>query len=293
MYQENIVQPSLKLQRAFLQGEEVIFEENNSFYKAIEDGFFLLEIPGHINLTPGIKLAESFYQDSNDHDPYKNFKRSSDIYFDREHFQTEHILLDQHKRAELFPRELKKMCDQMNEVGIKILKNVCLFLGLPKEDLTKVMCGTLENKGTHWFACSHYRSERDLPGCAAHKDTGFVTVLYVEQTGLEAFIDKCWQPIEPRKGYFIINFGASLEILTANIKPSVRAILHRVRKINSLGSKKDRFSFASFLNPSPHLDLYQYSKNHVPQKYMPVKSFLDDFNKKTWNDRHDDFGIRT
>ena len=288
---EYLVQ-SKALQKAFIVNNDICFEKSNGFEKAIKDGFFLLKIPEYITLEPGIKLGESFYKEQQEvFNPYLGFKNKENIYFDREHFQTEHILLDQHNREEIFPSELNELCNQMNQVGIAILQYIFKRLEIPEDVWFQVTGGAIENYGTHWFACSHYRTHLQLPGCATHKDTGFVTVLYIDKTGLQAHIEKKWVNIGPIKGYFVINFGASLEILTQNLKYPIKAILHRVKEIKFQDGVKDRYSFAAFLNPPSHLDLYQYDKDKILKVYMPVQQFLDEFNTTVWNDKHEKFGI--
>ena len=278
----------MKLQTSYFRGQELIFTGDPK--KSFRDGFFLLKIPDHIDLYPGIQFSKSFYKNEDHGNPYSGFKKFREVYFDREHFQTEHILIDGEMRKKLFPSPLIKLCDQMNNIGINILKNLCKILELPEKTIDKATANTLKNKGVHWFASSHYRSDRDLPGCAAHKDTGYVTVLYIDQEGLEAYINERWMPINPKKGYFIINFGASLELLTEQLSTPIHAIYHRVKKIPKTG-KEDRYSFASFLNPASNLDLYKYSSNKDLIRHGSVKKFLEEFNKMTWKDDHDGFGI--
>jgi isopenicillin N synthase-like dioxygenase len=280
------------LQSAFITNNDLHFEQGNKFEQAIRDGFFLLQIPEYIDLKPGIKLGETFYKEQQSvFNPYSGFKHKENIYFDREHFQTEHVLLDQNSRKKVFPSELNALCNQMNQIGITILEYILRKLEIPEGMWPQITGGAIENKGTHWFACSHYRTYLSLPGCATHKDTGFVTVLYIDQSGLQAYIDDTWVDIEPVPNYFVINFGASLEILTQNLKYPVKAILHRVKEIKSQVGIKDRYSFAAFLNPPTNLDLYQYDENKRLQIYMPVQQFLDEFNKNVWNDKHEKFGI--
>lgn len=279
------------LQKAFIKNNDLYFEQTQGFETAIKDGFFLLEIPKYINLEPGIKLGESFYKEQQEIlNPYCGFKNKENIYFDREHFQTEHILLD-HNNQNIFPAELNELCSQMNQIGITILQYIFEKLEIPEEVWFQVTGGAIKNKGTHWFACSHYRTHLPLPGCPTHKDTGFITVLYIDQDGLQAHIEDTWVNITPLQGYFVINFGASLEILTQNLKYPIKAILHRVQQIKIMRDQKDRYSFAAFLNAPSDLNLYQYDKNKNLQIYMPVQKFLDEFNKTVWNDKHEKFGI--
>lgn len=286
-------QDSLKLQKAFIDQGQCVFESPHCWKEVFQHGFFLLKIPDYIDITPGIKLGSSFYKDTRNSSDvsYFGFKAKEGIYFDREHFQTEHILLDQKSQAEFFPKELNILCAQMHDIGVMVLKWVLSTIGLPDTYWEHATCGSIDNKGVNWFACSHYRSELARQGCAAHQDTGYITVLYVDQPGLQALVKEKWLDVDPENGYFIINFGASLEILTQHTHNPVKSILHRVKRMEKSGSS-DRFSFAAFLNPPSHLFLQQYWPNGSLTDYMLVEKFLDNFNKEVWKDRHEKFGIK-
>lgn len=120
------------LQKAYISDKGIFFEQKDGFENAIKDGFFLLKIPEYIKLSPAIRLAESFYKESNKNNSYTGFKDKENIYFDRENFQTEHILLDQNHRRKFFPKELNKLCDMMDSVGAVILEYVFRYLKLSK-----------------------------------------------------------------------------------------------------------------------------------------------------------------
>jgi len=298
----------LQLERARIDDEALVFAGSAGLAKALGDGCFFLEIPGDLDLTPGITLARQFYlpqdaQDAQDAqaaqdggDPatraYRGFRERAGIYFDRAHFQTEHVLIDRAGRARHFAPELIAMCERMNELALFVLRRVLAALGIPIETWDLITGGAVNNHGTHWFASSHYRTELDLLGCAPHKDTGFVTVLYIEDEGLETWCDGDWTSIDPLPGHLVINFGGALEILTRHMRTPVRAIFHRVRQIPRVLGRPDRFSFAAFANPPAVGMLYTCNGDGAAKPYMTVEEFLVEFNKTTWNDRHDDFGIK-
>lgn len=281
------------LARSKIVEKQLIFDSNSYFDKALQDGFFLLEIPKDINLIPGINLCYNFYKKKcGDHnDEYKGFKEYDSLYFDREHFQTEHILADTNARDKYFPKDVKVLANKMNLLAILVLKNVLEYVGIPKKDWALITGACIENKGTHWFACSHYRSEINKQGCAEHQDTGFVTILYIDQSGLEAKISNQWQNIPPILGYFIVNFGRSFEILTEKLTKPVRSISHRVSKIEKSSDKPDRISMAAFTNIPSELSLYQYTSKNKLVTYQSMQEFLTEFNKTTWNDEHKKFGL--
>ena len=292
MQNDNKVVEDHSLQTCEITNGKLSFHKNDGFKKALQDGFFRLKIPREIDLKPGIEFSKSFYKKSDNHDSkYFNFRDKNEIYFDREHFQTEHVLVEKSMRSKFFADDLNAMCNDINSLGIFILKEVFREIGIPEKDWDTVTGGAINNKGNHWFASSHYRPEIDRQGCATHKDTGFITVLYNEQDGLEVKIQNKWKKVSPKKGYFIINFGASLEFLAEEIGYSTRAILHRVAKTVRSIDGDDRFSFACFLNPPADCYLYKYDSRFNLSKEIKVEKFLEEFNKKTWNDKYEEFGI--
>ena len=285
----------IHFERAALRDGALVFTTPGGLDKALGEGGFFLEIPHDLDLAPAIRLSREFYRErgaDSESNTYRGFRGREGVYFDREHFQTEHVLVDRPARVTNFPPALVATCDAMNDVALALLRNVLTHLRIPSELWHKVTGGAVDNRGTHWFASSHYRPERDQMGCAPHKDTGFMTVLYIDQEGLEASLGGEWVSIDPVPGHLVINFGASLEILTRLTSCPVRAILHRVRQTSTDPSREERFSFAAFVNPPATGWLYECHHDQTAKPYQSVEQFLAEFNAKTWNDRHDDFGIK-
>ena len=288
---------SITLQRAQVVADKLVFETLGDLVRALRDGCFLLAIPPGLDVSPGIKLCREFYQPAMFSDTqscsYRGFReREKDgIYFDREHFQTEHILLDRPSRTKYFPSDLIAMCDAMSDLSLLVLRCVLTELNVDELLWSRITGGATDGQGTHWFAASHYRPEREQIGCAPHKDTGFVTVLYIEQPGLEAWVEGAWASIDPVPGYFVVNFGGAFELLTEHLNCSVKAILHQVRRCELSLDREDRFSFAAFANPPSSGFLYQVHENGCAVEVQSVEEFLRDFNQVTWKDRHSDFGI--
>ena len=54
---------------------------------------------------------------------------------------------------------------------------------------------------------------------------------------------------------------------------------------------EERFSFAAFVNPPAVGDLYQIDHDGRPRAVLSAEQFLREFNRETWNDSYDDFGI--
>ncbi|WP_441249584.1 2OG-Fe(II) oxygenase family protein [Kitasatospora sp. McL0602] len=286
---------SMALQRAQLAGAELSFETAGGLAQALADGCLLLAIPEDLDLTPGIRLCREFHRPAapagTEHAAYRGFRGREGVYFDRENFQTEHLLLDGPGRLRHLPPEVSRLCERMDGLGQLVLRAALAGLGVSRVLWPQLTGGAVDGGGTHWFAASHYRTERPLLGCAPHQDTGFVTVLYIEQDGLEARVGDAWVPIDPVPGYFVVNFGGAFEILGQSLTPRVRAILHRVRQCEPTVGQEDRFSFAAFLNPPAHGRLHRVGPDGAVEELQTVEEFLREFNRATWDDAYGDFGI--
>ena len=282
---------------AKITGENLSFT-SDSLHKAIDDGCFALEIPGDLDVAPGIRLANEFYLDrtdslSSEAAAYRGFRSRHGIYFDRDHYQTEHILIDGRRRRVEFPVLVNTMCERMDAIGRMILRTILSATPIPPSLWHQSTDQCSADGGVQWFAVSHYRPGIFAPGAPEHKDTGFVTVLFYEQPGLEAFISTDWYDVPPVPGHFLVNFGGALEALTARLPVCVRAVLHRVRQCGpSTATKGDRFSFAAFLNPAATGEAFQVSHDGCDLISLgSVEALLRDFNRATWRDNYANFGL--
>ena len=283
--------------RASIEDGRLVFAEAGAITSALRNGCFALRIPDGLDLSAGLRLAREFYRDAEGAEDeeaaaYRGLRANGDIYFDRDHFQTEHLLADQTQRKDLLPAAVNEMCEAMTGLGRIILREILAHAGVSRSLWDEVTDGAVSGGGVQWLAVSHYRPERDLPGAPAHKDTGFVTVLFCDQPGLEALIDGEWLAIDPVPGHFLINFGGSLEILTRRLPDRTAAVLHGVRQCSPTAGREDRFSFAAFLNPSASCDLFELSADgQTATAVVSVEAFLRNFNEETWKDGYADFGI--
>lgn len=291
-----MILPTFVPERAQLNEKKLQFSSAMAKESALRNGCFALHIPRHIDLKPGKKLAAEFYQDPGetlgDTQRYRGYRDQTALYFDREHFQTEHILTDHVQRQSLLPVAVNMMCDDLHALATLILRDVLRETGIAPALWPHVTHSATQGGGVKWFAVSHYRTERHQPGAPAHKDTGFVTVLFCNQPGLEVFVNNQWMAVEPIADHFLINFGGALEALTLHLPTPVNAVLHRVRQCQPHSSGQDRYSFAVFLNPPASGELFQSSADgKTARPLMSVETFLKQFNEATWQDSYVDFGI--
>ncbi|WP_201022437.1 2OG-Fe(II) oxygenase family protein [Pseudomonas aeruginosa] len=128
------------------------------------------------------------------------------------------------------------------------------------------------NQALQYCIFNHFRADSAHPvGLTAHKDSGFTTLLYTTEPGLESLENGSWIPFDPMPGHFTLVLGHSFELLTEKSATPVQASYHRVRRMEPQERKADRFTFGSYIGPRWDQDLYQISGETV----KPVQSFLE------------------
>lgn len=260
--------------KATIKRKKLIFEETNGFDRALAEGFFFVRIPCGLDLASAKKFALNFYKPKNAGDSSENIFRgysggpnalfSSELfqngYIDRENNQAESLYLRPQDLAK-FPKKLVVISKVMNIYSRIVLTNFLQHIKIPENIWTEATAGCLDQDNFVW-GFNHYRTEKEKAGTVAHKDSGWVTVLYSEEPGLNAFINDRWVPIHPVPGYFTVNFGALLDVLTKDCKPTAaHASLHRVdQQIKKDVNQADRFSVGLFLQPLNELTkVYTYN----------------------------------
>lgn len=267
------------------------------FYQSLKDGFFFLEMPKEIDLTPGDNFASNFYKDKNGNnlDDYRGFKiytpdklAKHEGYYCREVDQTEQFFLEKRFWNDIYPLSLITLAKRLKDLSILILRDILYELDIPNDLWEKATGGCINNNGMYHLTFNHFRPEKEARGLNIHKDSGWITVLRSLEPGLEAYINNRWIPITPKPGYFIINFGCAFEILTKNIKYTVNAITHKVVRQTKSSNKKDRFSYALFADSSLDEEvsegLYEYSYEKGLVLKMNFKTFLDNILKDTYQE---------
>ncbi len=254
---------------------------NDAYRTAIRDGFFEVEIPA--SLKPHIEVLDLFVQefykdktnDGSSLDVYRGFNQA----FNRDHPEydpspVEGYMLDNEKPKaivqdkkrenqverfslaktptgnhwEHYPHDVQVALQEMNTVGVKILQFVLGKLGLPEALYGLATGGAAVDNGDHFGLFNHFDPAVDVRGLKAHADWSNVTVLRSSQPGLSAYIDGKWQDIRPSSdNHFIINFGTTLELLTAKLPPDerIKACVHQVFQ-----QTVERTSYPVFLDHS-------------------------------------------
>ncbi|NHB63287.1 hypothetical protein C5472_19870 [Photorhabdus sp. RW14-46] len=281
---------SANMVRSRLEGDKLVFTDEDDFDRAIRHGFFLLEVPPHIDFEYGDRLAYHFFEPVTEGDlrPYTGFKSCTfsngfEGYFDRKHDQWENLYIER-AHWNLIPTEVATLGHHMAHMGTCILRSVLNHVGIPRSDWELVTGGLSEGRGHQMLGFNHYRSDKATRGSKFHRDIGWITILRATERGLLAYIDDELLAIDPVPGHLIINFGSSIEVLTENLTKNVRANIHGVVRTERNG-QRDRMSYAMFLDNSLAGDLYKYGPKG-PIKVQSVKEFAVQEISRSYDDNN-------
>ncbi|PHQ48395.1 hypothetical protein BLA24_33495 [Streptomyces cinnamoneus] len=241
------VQGDAHLERARIQGDRLEFAGSRARETALADGVFLLEIPADIDVAAGDAFSRQFHLGP-DSPPYGRFRDLGS-----EHFgdpllgfhqrvnQIEQFLLERRFWASDYPPEIARLGEQLTRLSQKVLCAVLSHVGVPERDRRRATGGCSRAAGSYHLTFNHYRPEHRDVGLSSHKDDGFLTILRTTTPGLEVNRKDRWERVPVDPDCFVINFGLSMEILTAPTKAPVAAIMHRVARQGG-----DRSSFGHF-----------------------------------------------
>lgn len=277
---------------AYIEQGKLLFEDDRSFNRALSEGFFFLRMPTGLDMSLAKKMSLNFYkpreENSNGSDNIykgytdtKNSMISSNLfhkgYADRENNQVESLYLTPDDLKKI-PEELANIAHEMNACSAVVLKNILQRLNIPEVLWPEATGGCLE-KGDFLWGFNHYRSEIEKYGAVAHKDSGWVTIVYSESKGLKAHINNTWVPINPIPGYFIVNFGSLLDVFSKDCKPQPAvASLHMVDQQYKQPGQEDRFSIVLYLQSNQkHENIYTYDP--VEKKLNILTTYQKFFDK--------------
>lgn len=266
-----------KFPKAEVKNGKLKFEHSDGFDLAIKEGIFYIKVPEYSDIREGYKYCCNFYKDKDGtlDEQYMGFKNvmfeDSVFGYTQKHDQIEQIQLELSLWNKHFPSELIKLLHQMNEIGTIVIYEIFRHVGIAEAEWEQ-LTGMASMNALQYCIFNHFRSEQPLSntGCRPHKDSGFVTVLYMEESGQEIYIDETWLPVAAIPGYYTINIGESFEILTANLKTYVKAAYHRAVK-----KKHDRHTFGTYIGPRVDINVYQYNTNKQIEFYRPYVKIMD------------------
>jgi len=219
--------------------------------QAARDGFFYVQIPTKAQdlIAHGLDFANNFYKDT-------HFTSLVDLpkftgYRKHEHSQVEGFYCEREFWHELYPAEVAQLADCFNNLSLDLFRKIVPLVldQLPVEKYNQATGGLYNDRGMYHFEFKHYRTEQAEIGINPHQDTGYITLLFIDKKGLYVKINDIWQPVPPKPGYLIVNFGGTFEILV-NDKNKLQASWHFVERITPEKHGGDRINFALFSNNS-------------------------------------------
>ena len=251
----------------------------NKLAKAAQQGFFYVEMPKKIkNLIPAaVDFANTFYHD----ETLKKLNLPGfgfSGYHDLEHTQVEYFTAEREFWNITYPKAIQKLAKYTNDLSLHILRTVVPLVipQLSPNQLNHATGDLLNGGGLYHLSFNHYQPAKKEIGLNSHRDFGYVTLLFINKKGLYAKINDKWKRIEPKPGYFVINFGRVFEILV-NDPNKLNAAWHFVETIKEETHNGDRISFGLFSDNDLNIPVQRVSPDGTIEVVYPsYKQFIDD-----------------
>lgn len=219
----------------------------SAFSRALTEGIFFLQIPDWVSVNVGEDCAQNFFRGPS-HPPYGALRDLTSSQFDdpllgfhERTNQIEQFLLERRFWESSYPSPVAALGEELTMVSRQVIRSILEYVGIPEQDWERATGGCSEAEGSYHLTFNHYRPTVDEIGLSSHKDDGFVTLLRATDPGLEINRQNQWESLEPLPGYFIVNFGLSMQLLTSRCATPVAAIMHRVTR-----QRHDRTTFGHF-----------------------------------------------
>lgn len=273
---------TMNLPRSAILDHRLTFERPDDAALALKLGAFLVAIPDGLDMSPGLRLCRNFFKppqypgDRYGGHTAAEHEDSKLGYADRPD-QVEQLQLESAHWDKYLPDEVTDLLRQMEAVTLCTLHGVLEAAGVPPGDWDTITGGASNGNGWCHSTVNHYRSH--LPGrigIVEHTDSGFITVLYTDQPGLEILHAGEWQSVEVQSEYFIVNLGDCLEILTRNSPQPITAVIHRVPESPSNREHGDRSSFTVFIGPRYDMVIYTYNSDGALKQHQGFRDFSVD-----------------
>lgn len=236
------------LERAHMEENALVFDSPRAQRKAFEAGVFLLKIPDGLQVHAGDDFADQFYRGRCSSYLYGRYReitaeQFSDalLGFHQRTNQIEQFLLERRFWSRYYPAPIAALGEQMTELSRQLLGCVLKHTDIPASEWRKATGSCSHGEGAYHLTFNHYRAAMKDVGLNSHKDDGFLTILRTTKPGLEVNRKDRWEKVPVDAGYFVINFGLSMELLTSKCASPVAAIMHRVAH-----QSVDRTSFGHF-----------------------------------------------
>ena len=277
-----------EFERARIEHGSLVFETPAGQGRALDDGIFLLRMPPGLDVTAGDGFAAQFFLGPGV-PPYGRFRELGPeefgdplLGFHRRTNQIEQFLLERRFWDRYYPAEIAHLGGQLVQLSQQILASVLAYVGIPSALAAQATGGCTEARGSYHLTFNHYRPDHEGCGLSSHKDDGFLTILRTTAPGLEVNRRSQWERVPVYRELLVINFGLSMEILTAQCDRPVAAIMHRVSH-----QDLDRSSFGHFTSSCclPGFDegIYRYRAGVGLERVCASRELIDNNDYEIYN----------
>lgn len=164
------------------------------------------------------------------------------------------------------PQEVVKLGDDLVDLSRKVIQATLRAFNVPEHLWESATGGSIKEKHSSTFTFNRYVSAKEGNGLPAHKDSGLVTVAFINESGIEGRIcnEKDWSAISPRGQSLLIKFGQNFEMMFA--KDPNRPLLSMENRVAHLD--KDQVSFCLYFDQDQESHIHQI----IDDRCEPVPS---------------------
>lgn len=245
--------------------------------EVVKDGIFYLEMPHECKVHVDDAL-EFCYRFPNDEKIKEYTDGKFGGYHNREYDQIESFYVEKRDWGKVLPTSLQQLAFKMAHLTKILLQTTLVNSAIPKELWSEGTGLLTDDGGQNHFSFNHYRCEKEAMGIKPHQDFGFVTILFVEKAGLEAYYKGQWEEVPPLKDHFVVILGRAFEILV-NDQNKVSGAFHRVSQL-----LEERASFAISCDNDENRAVKRYLKesNQLETVYESYHDYLAERFKQTY-----------
>src|SRR5690606_5055333 len=171
---ETIYDMEVPLQKAYINGNKLEFENSNSLEMALTDGIFMLRIPRKLNLSQADLFANSFYKSPSEAEFGKYSIITSDSFndpllgFHKRIDQIEQFLLERRFWNEWYPKTITATGEELCKISQVILNAVLDCVGLDSKDYKLATGGCSDVEGSYHLTFNHFRPSMTEIGLSSH-----------------------------------------------------------------------------------------------------------------------------
>ena len=273
------------LVNAWISGRQLNFASDHDRCQAFADGVFMLDIPADLDVGAADQFANEFYR--GDASEYGHWRAITACQFGDDLLgfhqrldQIEQFLLERRFWASHYPAEIADIGEKMTALSRHILCAALDYAGIPAPVWTRATGSCAHGGGAYHLTFNHYRAQLAEVGLSSHKDDGFLTILRTTQSGLEVNRFEHWEKVISAPDKFVINFGLSMEWLTARCKAPVAAILHRVTRQTEDRTSFGHFSSSNFI--SRDRGIFNYCPIQGLQRVCDARELIDNNDREIY-----------